>query len=309
MNKRIMLGVLAGGVIAIASLVGFCIFKMHGFKQKFEETLNDNLAQISQEVALNEAELDYTPFQCQGLFFIECKSSYVSFTPLGFKEAVFSSRNLTLSLKEIDFKSITLGAESQLQYTHLGDLQEYAQAFLPNDFQLDLTIKPQDTKSYTMHTKLLLNAKNAQYTEEFTSLIDSPKVQELGLFRHIGSLAFLDEGMQIKNLELSLISKNLSDTLFEIAQSKYGKSLNRKAYNALAAFLAGASIQPYSKKPYYTEIRDLVGGLLEIVTGDQNKMQVSISPKNDQSIQTSQDLDTMLEAFFSNYSFNITLSK
>ena len=115
--------------------------------------------------------------------------------------------------------------------------------------------------------------------------------------------------MQIKNLELSLISKNLSDTLFEIAQSKYGKSLNRKAYNALAAFLAGASIQPYSKKPYYAEIRDLVGGLLEIVTGDQNKMQVSISPKNDQSIQTSQDLDTMLEAFFSNYSFNITLSK
>lgn len=311
MNKRILLGILFGGLVAIIALAGFGIFQMQNFKRKLEPALNESLAQISKKAPYFRTKLDYAPFECQGLVFIECKSPYVNIFVEGFKQEMFSSRDLTLSLKEIDFKSVTLGVSSQLQYGNFGDLQEYVQAFFPQDFQLDLTFKPQDSKSYTVRTELLLNAQNAQYIQDLTSLIDSPRVQEMGLFKHISSFAFLDEGAKIQNLEFSLVSKNLSDKLFQIMQSKYGASLNKQAYITLAKFLAGTFLEGFSSKSYYPQMQELTESFLQVVLWNANKMQVFITPKSQTQPYnfSTTNLDPTLDTLFSLYHFNIKLSK
>lgn len=312
MNKRFMLSLLGVGALAIVSLGGFCAYKMQGFKHKLQESLNANLAQISQGISSNEINLSYAPFACSGIFFIECKSPYISFKPQNFSEEIFTSSNLILSLKEIDFGSITLNAKSDLKIAKMGDLQEYTDAFFPKSFDLSLKIKPQNATSYTLESDLSLDAQNALYSEKFTSLIDSPKVKEIGLFEHISSFAFLDEGLKIKNLEFSLLSKDLSEKLFEIAKSKYGKSLNKQAYDTLATFLAAMSIEMYANKPYYAQIKDLISGFLGIALGKAEKMSVFISPKSDAPFQPSslnpQDLNDTLQKLFSTYNFTIKLT-
>ncbi|WP_305863074.1 hypothetical protein [Helicobacter cholecystus] len=311
MNKRFILSILGLGVIAIASLLGFCVYKMQTFKHKLQESLNTNLVQTAQELALSDIKLNYSTFECSGIFFIKCKSPYITFTPKGGSQELFSSKNLILSLKEIDFGSITLSASSKLEIIDLGELQEYATAFFPTNFELDFTIKPQNQASYTLHTALKLYAQNADYLEEFNSLIDSKNVQEMGIFQHISSFVFLNEGLKIKDFLFSLNSKGLSDKLFEIAQSKYGKSLNKQAYSALVSFLVGASLQNFSKKPYYPQIQEIIQGFVKVILGDANKMEIFISPQSNTSSYplAPQDLEKLLNTLSSEYKLEVKLSK
>lgn len=306
-----MLSLLGIGAISIAFLLGFCIYKMQGFKHNLQESLNSNLKQITQQN--QDFILNSLPFECSGIFFIECKSPYITFKSQILNQDVLTSRNLILSLKEIDFGSVTLNAKSDLEIVNLGDLQDYALALFPQSFDLDLTIKPQSPTSYILLTSLNLIAQNAEYTENFSSLIDSIKVKELGLFEHISSFAFLDEGLQIKDLELSLLSKGLSEKLFEIAQNKYGKSLNKEAYFALATFLASVSIEGYANKPYYSEVKDLISAFLSIALGNAQKMQALISPKNNTPLQSNpldgENLNDVLSKFFANYNLEIKLTQ
>lgn len=308
MNRRVIVALLCVGLTIILSLGGVGLYKIHTLKLQTQDLLNAKLVAFASQSSNEALNVSYKPFECSGLVFIECKSEEISLQSSLFEERVLGFRNLTLKADEIDFKSLAFLVSSEVVAPQIGGVEEYIQALFPHQLNLRLKLSVESEESYKVDARFLLEAKNIDYQEEFNATIFSPELKSKGFLSSIQNPDFLNEKIELKNMILSLNSKNLSEAIYQIVKGKYG-GLGKKEYRGLANLMIGASMMQFEGNK---EIQEMIAGAGALALGDAKRMNIYISAKNgviDPQELIDGDTNQILQVLFEKYDFETRLEK
>lgn len=308
MNRRLILGFLGIGLMIILSLGGFGLYKIHALKTQVQNLLNSKLKSYASQLEGGESSVHYKPFKCDGLIFVECKSEKISLQSVLFEEKILEFKNVVFKADDIDFNGITFVVSSGIVAPQIDGIEEYIQALFPYKFNLCLKLAMKNEESYEVDARLVFEANNIDYQEEFNATVFSPELKEKGFFHSIEDFNFLQERMELKNMIITLTSKDLSEEIYRIIKNKYG-GLGKKEYRGLANLMIGASMMQFEGSK---EMQEIISGAGSLVLGDAQKMKIYMRAKD--GILLSQDFvdgDTnqILQVLSERYDFETKLEK
>lgn len=309
MNRRVIIALLCVGLSIILALGGVGLYKIHTLKLQTQDLLNSKLTSLALESKSEEVQVSFQPFECSGLVFVECKSKEVAFTSSLLSQKSLSFQNIVLKADEFDFKSLAFVLNSDVLPPKIGEVEEYIQALFPHHINLRLKLSAEDKERYKVDARLMLEAKNINYQEEFESFIISEDLKTKGFFASISNLDFLNEKMEVKNMIFTFTSKDLSQAVYEIVKSKYG-GLGKKEYLGLANLMIGASMMQFEGNK---EIQEMIAGAGALVLGETDKMQIYVKAKEGESIIPQElidgDSNQVLNALVEKYDFETRVEK
>ncbi|RDU70755.1 hypothetical protein [Helicobacter brantae] len=310
MNRRVIVALLCVGLSIILALGGVGLYKIHTLKLQAQELLNSRLTALALKSKSEGVQVSFQPFECSGLVFVECKSKEVAFTSSLLSQKNLSFQNIVLKADEFDFKSLAFVLDSDVLPPKIEEIEEYIQALFPHHINLRLKLSAEDKERYKVDTRLLLEAENVNYQEEFESFIVSDELKTKGFFASISNLDFLSEKMEVKNIIFTFTSKDLSQAVYEIVKSKYG-GLGKKEYLGLANIMIGASMMQFEGNK---EIQEIIAGAGALVLGEADEMRIYIRAKGEESIIVPQEIIEMggngiLDVLVEKYDFETKVEK
>lgn len=303
MNKRLVFGMLSAGLAVILILGGAGLYKIHTLKVQMQNLLNTKLEDFALKTQQKDVTVSYKPFKCSGLVFVECKNEEIAFQSSLFTSNVLSFKNIQIKADEIDFKSLTFLIDSDISAPEIEGVDAYMEAFFPKHLKMRMKLLADSKESYKIDTRLLLTAKNIDYQEEIDAILFSDELKNKGFFYAIENLDFSKKKTQIKNIILTLTSKDLNSELLRIVKDKYGQW-----GEGMIGVMVGASMMQFEGNK---QIQEMIAGFGALAMGEAKRMKVFITPIDLSSSVAGEILDEesaqVFELLLEKYNFETKL--
>lgn len=273
----------------ILILGGVIFYRVEKIKSQMQNTLNQTLQDYNEKLKSRNIELKFSPFVCEGLLNIGCKSSEIALLEKG--EELLKSSNNVVGLKDFDFKSVTLYSSSFLDYAHNGDLKDYFEVLVPRELNFSSKLILDSPNTVLGKTSLKFQSKNLLYLVEIDSHLVSEKLQDFGILNYIKVEESPNDPIYVDQMSFEVESMDFSRALYEVAKKQYG-DLSFSDYKALVALMAGLSARQFSA---IKEIQEAIKGIRQLAIGEQKKLKISIFPKKEFCVTCPWDANSLEE--------------
>lgn len=268
--KRIIILSLLVGLAVIVSLSGAVAYQVNKLKKQTQIALNQSLKNYSTTLEKRDIGLYFSPFECGGLFQIQCKSPKAIF--LKDNILLLSLSNLFFSLEDFDSQSLKAGFGFGIDDMQKDqNLENYFEILMPEKVKGFMKLSLETKTELLAQTDVDFTAKNLDYKIQFDSKLTSEKLQDRGLFKYPFEDLSADPIKFIK-IDLTLLAKSLDSALFDVIKEQYGGDISREDYRGLLAFMIALSQDQFSFTPV---IKQVIQGLGELALGDKQKLHLS----------------------------------
>lgn len=274
--KRIIVLSLLAGLAVIASLSGAVAYQMNKLKKQTQTALNQSLQNYSMTLEKKNIGFYFSPFECEGLFQIQCKSSKAIF--LRDNILLLSLSSLFFSLENFDSKSLKAGfgfGVDDMQKDQ--NLDDYFEALMPEKVKGFIRLSLESKTDLLAETNVDFIAKNLNYKLQFDSKLTSEKLKEKGLFKYPFE-DFSEDPIRFVKMDFILFAKSLDSALFEVIKKQYGGDISREDYRGFLAFMIALGQDQFSFSPV---IKQAIQGLGELALGDKQKLHLSSIAKEE----------------------------
>lgn len=272
MKRILMLSVLVGLAI-IAFLSGAVIYQVNKIKKQTQATLNQTFKNYSMTLEEKNINLYFSPFECEGLFRIHCKSPKAIF--ISENALLFSLSNLSLALRDFDTRGVSANFGFEIDEVQKSQgLEDYFVALAPERVKGFVRLNLQSKTDILAQTRVQLVAKNLDYNIHFDSKLTSEKIKDRGLLKNPFE-NLLDEPIEFVKMELQLISKDLSPALFEVIKKQYGENLSFQDYQGLLAFMIALAKDQFSSS---ARAQQFIQGLGDLALGNKQQLHLYFTP-------------------------------
>lgn len=304
MNRRIILGLLAVGLVVILSLGGIGVYKIQQIKIQAQNLLNAKLVEFATEFEKMGVGVKYKSFECSGVVFVECRNKEIAFEIPMLGGELLTFKNINIKGDDLDFKSLAFVINSDIVTPKIDGVEEYLQALFPHHLNLRIKLALKDETSYIGNSKIKLEAKNIVYQEEVNTTIASPELKEKGFFGSLQEFELRNDRIEVNNTLFSFTPKDLSEAIYQISKKKHGE-WSREDFMGMAKFMIGASMLQFDGN---AQMQEMIAGAGELVLGNAKEMKVYITPRNATN-QAVESFGDSYERLFEKYNFKTELER
>lgn len=269
--KRILILSVLVGLAVIAFLSGAVVYQVNKLKKQTQTTLNQSFKNYSLTLEKRNIGFYFSPFECEGLLHIQCKSPKAIF--LSENALLFSLSSLSFSLKDFDAKSLRADFGFEVDEVQKSqDLEDYFEVLMPERVKGSIELSLQSKTDILAQTSVNFIAKNLDYNIQFDSKLTSEKFKDKGLLKNpFENLS--DEPIRFIKMDLQLLAKDLSPALFEVIKKQYGGNLAFQDYQGLLAFLIALGKDQFSSS---LTMQQMIQGVGELALGDKQQLHISL---------------------------------
>lgn len=266
MKRILMLSVLVG-LAVVMFLGGAVIYQINKIKKQTQVVLNQSFKSYSHRLERKNINFYFSPFECEGLFRIQCKSSKAVI--LRENALLFSLSELFLSLRDFDSQSFNIDFRFGLDDMQISqDLEDYSEILMPKNIRGSIKLTFQPKIGILAETNVEFLAKKLDYKIQFDSRFVSDKLRDRGIFKDSLENLFNDPIKFIK-MDLQLLAKGLSPALFEVIKKQYGEKISFQDYQGLLAFMVALGRDQFS---YSSTMQKIINDVGELALGDKQQL-------------------------------------
>lgn len=275
MKRILMLSVLVGlGVIAFLS--GAVIYQVNKLKKQTQTTLNQSFKNYSMTLEKRNVNLYFSPFECEGLFRIHCKSPKAIF--ISENTLLFSLSDLSLVLKDFDTQGVSANFGFEIDEVQKSQgLEDYFEVLMPERVRGSIRLNLQSKTDILAQTHIQLMARKLDYNIEFDSKLTSEKIKDRGLLKNPFE-NLLDGPIKFVKMEFELIAKDLSPALFEVIKKQYGENLSLQDYQGILAFMVALAKDQFSSS---MRAQQFIQGIGDLALGNKEKLHFYFTPSEE----------------------------
>lgn len=266
MKRILMLSILVG-LAVIAFLSGAVIYQVNKLKKQTQATLNQSFKNYSMALERRNVSLYFSPFECGGLFRIQCKSPKAIF--ISENTLLFSLSDLSLVLKDFDTQGVSANFGFEIDEVQKSQgLEDYFEALMPERVRGSVRLSLQSKIDVLAQTRVQLIAKNLDYNVQFDSKLTSEKIKDRGLLKNPFE-NLLDEPINFIKMEFQMIAKDLNSALFEVIKKQYGENLSLQDYQGVLAFMIALARDQFSSS---VRAQQFVQGIGDLALGNKQQL-------------------------------------